>query len=416
MFDLDRWGEIWASLKKHKLRTLLTCVGVGWGIFMLVLMLGASKGFENGVKGQLDIAANTIFLWARKTSVSYQGLQPGRQIQFVNEDVPILRSKIPELDVICPRNRVHTNFVVKRKTKSASFNAFGDAPDYIKVKPMDIIKGRFINEMDMEERRKVVVVGEEVVKQLFEENEEPVGQYITANSIPFQIIGVFKTKGSGEDVMEDSKTMFFPHKTIQQAFNQGNKIFWFAFLPKPGVKAAFIERRVKEVLAQNHRVAPSDLEAFGSFNIEERFQQIQGVFTGMQGFSWFVSIGAILTGIIGVSNIMLIVVKERTKEIGIRKALGATPTSIVTLILQEALVITIFAGYMGLLIGVGMVEGINQLLKAFQLDGSFFANPEINFSVALTAMILLSVFGTLAGLFPALKAARVNPVVALQEE
>ncbi len=416
MFDLDKWNEILSTIRKHKLRTALTCFGVFWGIFMLVLMLGASTGFENGVMSQLDIAKNTVFLWSRKTSVPYKGLQPGRFIRFVNEDVPALRSKIPELEVICPRNSVWSDFTVTRGTKSASFNAYGDYPDFIKVKPMDMLKGRFINEIDMAETRKVAVVGEQVVEILFEEGEDPIGKYFQVRGMPFKIVGVFRSKGSAEEVMEDAKTIFFPHKTVQKAFKQGNRIYWFALMPKEGVPAAFIERRVKEVLAERHYVAPHDLEAFGSANIEEEFHEIQGLFMGMDGFSWFVSIGTILAGIIGVSNIMLIVVKERTKEIGVRKALGATPLSIVSLILQESIVLTAFAGYMGLILGVVMVEGINQLLKMMDAEGDFFANPEIDLNTALIAMFVLVIVGGLAGLIPASKAARVNPVVALKDE
>jgi putative ABC transport system permease protein len=203
---------------------------------------------------------------------------------------------------------------------------------------------------------------------------------------------------------------------MQQTFNQGNDIYWFAFLPKKGIPSAVIEHRAKEVLAERHSVAPNDLKAFGSANVEEQFNKIQGLFDGIAGFSWIVSIGTILAGIIGVSNIMLIVVKERTKEIGVRKALGATPLSIISLIIQESIVITAVAGYIGLVIGVALVEGINQLLKAFNAEGEFFANPEVNVNVAIASLILLVFVGALAGLIPATKAARVNPVVALKDE
>ncbi|MDX2303709.1 MAG: ABC transporter permease [Microscillaceae bacterium] len=416
MFDLDKWNEIWLTINKHRLRTFLTCFGVGWGIFMLVVMLGASTGFENGVMSQLDIARNSVFIWSNKTSMAYKGLQPGRYIRFTNEDVPLIRSKIPELEVLAPRNDIWENFTVSRKQKSASFNAYGDYPEFIKIKPMTIIKGRFLNEKDLQERRKIAVVGEEVVNQLFEKDENPIGQYIEANGIPFKIVGIFRGKGTGEDVMEDKKTIYFPHTTVQQAFHQGNQIFWFGVLPKPGVSASFVEQRVKEVLAESHQVHPEDLKAFGSFNFEQRFGEIQSIFIGMKGFSWFVSIGAILAGIIGVSNIMLIVVKERTKEIGVRKALGATPWSIISLILQESIVLTAVAGYLGLLFGVGFVEMINQLLKATGSEGEFFANPEVDLNVAIVSTFLLVFFGGIAGLIPATKAARVNPVVALSDE
>jgi putative ABC transport system permease protein len=416
MFDLDKWNEIISTIRKHKLRTFLTGLGVAWGIFMLVVMLGASKGFENGIMSQFDIAKNTVFVWSQKTSIAYQGLQPGRFIRFTNEDVPALRAAIPELDVISPRNDVQDNFTVNRDNKSASFSAYGDYPDFIKIKPMDILKGRFINESDIREYRKIAVVGEEVVKVLFEKDEDPIGKYIYANGIPFMVVGIFRSKGSGEEVMEDAKTIFFPHTTVQRAFKQGNRIYWFAFLPKAGVASSFIENRVKEVLAERHKVSPKDLKAFGSANVEEEFNEIQGLFMGMRFFSWFVSIGTILAGIIGVSNIMLIVVKERTKEIGVRKALGATPWSIISLIIQESVVITSVAGYFGLLFGVGLIELINILLNTFEANGEFFSNPEVDLNVAITALSLLVFVGAFAGLIPAFKAASVNPVEALKAE
>jgi putative ABC transport system permease protein len=416
MFDLDKWSEIWATVKKHKLRTLLTCFGVFWGIFMLVVMLGASRGFENGVKSTLDIAANSVFFWSNKTSEPYKGLKPGRFIRFVNEDVDALRNEIPELGTIAPRNILEGSFSVTRKNKSAAFEVFGDYPDWYKVKPMTILEGRFINDKDLNERRKVVIIGEQVQKELFAKDESPIGKYISVRGIYFQVVGLFRTKGRGEDIMQDAKTIHMPHKTMQTCFNQGNRIYWFAFLPKPGIASSVVEQRVKEVMAERHFVAPNDLKAFGSANVEEQFNKIQGLFDGIAGFSWVVSIGTILSGIIGVSNIMLIVVKERTKEIGVRKALGATPMSIISLIIQESIVITAVAGYMGLLLGVGLVEGINQLLKAFNAEGEFFANPEVNLNVAITSLVMLVVVGALAGLIPATKAAAVNPVVALKDE
>jgi putative ABC transport system permease protein len=416
MFDLDKWSEIWATVKKHKLRTLLTCFGVFWGIFMLVVMLGASRGFENGVKSTLDIAANSVFFWSNKTSEPYKGLKPGRFIRFVNEDVDALRNEIPELGTIAPRNILEGSFSVTRKNKSAAFEVFGDYPDWYKVKPMTILEGRFINDKDLNERRKVVIIGEQVQKELFAKDESPIGKYISIRGIYFQVVGIFRTKGRGEDIMQDAKTIHMPHKTMQTCFNQGNRIYWFAFLPKPGIPSSVVEQRVKEVMAERHFVAPNDLKAFGSANVEEQFNKIQGLFDGIAGFSWVVSIGTILSGIIGVSNIMLIVVKERTKEIGVRKALGATPMSIISLIIQESIVITAAAGYMGLLMGVGLVEGINQLLKAFNAEGEFFANPEVNLNVAITSLVMLVFVGALAGLIPATKAAGVNPVVALKDE
>lgn len=418
MFDLDKWSEIYASVKKHKLRTFLTCFGVFWGIFMLVVMLGASKGFENGVKSTLDVAPNAVFLWSNKTSVAYKGLKVGRFVRFKNGDVEAIRQEVPEIEALAPRNHLGSGFRVERKSKNASYEVFGDYPTLPKIEPIHIIEGRFINEKDIAERRKVVVVGEAIEKDLFNKGEEKaIGDYIKIKGVYFQIVGIFTATGGAQDVEQKSKTIYMPHTTMQLTYNQGQDVYWFGMTPKQGVRASFIESKVKEILARRHSVSPDDLKAFGSANVQEEFERIQTLFDAIATLSWFVSIGSILAGIIGVSNIMLITVKERTKEIGVRKALGATPASIISLIIQEAVVITLVAGYLGLMAGVGVVEGINQLLKATGADkDGFFANPEVNTTVAFTALIMLVVVGALAGLIPALKAANVNPVVALKDE
>lgn len=417
MFDLDKWSEIYASVKKHKLRTFLTCFGVFWGIFMLVVMLGASKGFENGVKSTLDVAPNAIFVWSQKTSIPYKGLKVGRFVRMKNGDIEAIRREVPEIEALSPRNNLGAGFTVERKNKNASYDVFGDYPTLPKVEPIHILEGRFINQSDIDERRKTIVIGETVEKELFTKDEKPLGQYIKIKGVFFQVVGIFRATGGAQDVEQKGKTIYMPHSTMQLTYNQGQDVYWFGILPKKGVKASIVEEKVKEVLRRQHSVAPDDLKAFGSANVEEEFGKAQNLFDGIATLSWFVSIGSILAGIIGVSNIMLITVKERTKEIGVRKALGATPASIISLIIQEAVVITLVAGYLGLMAGVGLVEGINMLLKATGADqGGFFANPEVNTSVAITSLIMLVFVGALAGLIPALKAANVNPVVALKDE
>jgi putative ABC transport system permease protein len=307
---------------------------------------------------------------------------------------------------------------VTRGLKSAtSFQVFGDYPDFIKLKKMEIAKGRFINQTDIAERRKVCVVGEEVINMLFKPDEEPLGQYLSIKGIYFKVVGVQRGLGTrGEDVRQDRNTIYLPQTTMQQAFKQGNEVYWFGMLPKPGIPSAVVEGKVKTLLMQRHKVAPNDQKAIGSANVQEEFNRINGLFIGIASFSWLVSLGTIIAGIIGVSNIMLIVVRERTKEIGIRKALGATPWSIVSLILQESVVITAAAGYVGLVAGIGLIEGLNYALKKFNAEGEFFANPEVNMTVAMAALGLLIVSGALAGIIPAAKAAAVRPVVALRDE
>ncbi len=415
MFDIDKWSEILTTIRKHKMRTALTAFGVFWGIFMLIVLLGSGKGFENGVVNGFDIARNAVFMWSQRTSEPYMGLKPGRFIKFTTDDVSAIRENVPEVDVIAPRNDLGGGSVT-RGIKTGAFQVFGDYPDFFKVKPMSIASGRFINNLDINERRKVAIIGTEVQKMLFKDDENPIGEYIKIKGIAFKVVGVFKTAGNGEDIRQDAQTIFLPHSAMIQAFNQGNRIFWFAFTPKEGVEAKLIEEKIKVLLAKRHKVAPNDLKAFGSANVEEEFKRVQGLFLGIAGFSWLVSIGTIIAGIVGVSNIMLIIVKERTKEIGIRKALGATPFSIVSLIIQESVVITSFAGYVGLLCGIGLMETVGYLMRKYEVQMDFFAPPEVNLTVAVSAVIFLVFTGALAGLVPAAKAAAVNPVVALKDE
>lgn len=416
MIDIDKWQEIFSTLKKHKLRTALTAFGVFWGIFMLVVLLGATKGFQNGVEAQFDVAKNAVFVWTQRTSIPYKGLKPGRFINLKNDDIQAIRQNIPEVEVIAPRNNLSGEFTVSRKEKNASFQVYGDYPDFIKVEPKKMMKGRFINKFDIDEKRKVAVIGTRIIEELFAKDEDPIGEYISIKGIFFKVVGTFESTQKGERAVGDQQTIYIPNTAMQQAFNQGNNISWFGLIPKEGVPSAVVETKVKELLMSRHNVAPDDFKAFGSNNVERQYEQVQGLFMGMTGFSWLVSIGTIIAGIVGVGNIMLIIVKERTKEIGIRKALGAKPWSIISMILQESLFLTAVSGYFGLVVGVALIEGISYALKKFNAESDFFARPEINFSVALSAIIVLVVAGTLAGLIPATKAAKVNPVVALKDE
>ncbi len=416
MIDIDKWTEIYKTVKKHKLRTALTAFGVFWGIFMLVLLLGAGKGLENGIIGEFNIAKNAVFVWTQRTSVPYMGLKAGRFITMTNEDMDAIRTSVPEVGVLAPSTQVEGDFAVVYGTKSSSFTVRGETPEVLQVKPTNVTTGRFINQKDIAERRKVAVVGPRTLELLFEHEKDPIGKYINIKGIYFQVVGTFKPVGKDEDVVEDAQTIYIPNTTLQQAFNKPGEVDFFAMTPKAGIAAAVVEEKVKTLLMKRHDVAPTDLKAFGSANVEEEYQDIQGMFAGIAGFSWLVSIGTIVAGIIGVGNIMLIVVKERTKEIGVRKALGATPFSIVSLIIQESIVITGLAGYIGLLAGTGLVALIESLMIKFEVKAGFFGPPEVNLAIAVTATVLLVVAGALAGLIPATKAARVNPVVALQEE
>jgi len=418
MFDIDKWQEIIGTIRKNKLRTFLTMFGVYWGIFMLMILMGSGNGLENGVNNEFKgWASNGGFVWSNRTTMPYNGLQPGRYIRLVNEDREALISKVKGLEYLAPRlNLYGGNNNITRKDKAGSFRVYGDYPDYQKVQIVDMLEGRHINDLDIKDFRKVAVVGEYVKKVLFSDDEDPIGDYIKINDIYFQVVGVFKSKRKAEQAERDEQTIYIPFSTFQQAFNYGNRIGWFAFTAKPGIPVSSVENRIKEVLMERHQVHPEDVNAMGSNNLEEEFGQIKRLFDGIDIFVWIVGIGTLMAGVIGVSNIMLIIVKERTKEIGIRKSLGATPASIIGLIIQEAIFITLVAGYAGLVIGVLTLSGITHLMEEFEMDSGMFANPEVNITTALLSLFVLVLGGALAGLIPATKAARINPIEALHAE
>jgi putative ABC transport system permease protein len=416
MFDIDKWQEIYLTVRKNKLRTILTAFGVFWGIFMLVILLGSGKGFQNGIEGQFNVAKNAIFLWGQRTGVAYKGRQPGKFVRFNNDDVAAIRNNIPELKVVAPRLSVGSVPVVYGR-KSSIYEVYGDYPDYFNVQPFVMLQGRYINQNDITDKRKVAIIGTTVRNVLFGADANPVGKYIKIKSIPFLVVGVYTVKSTQpEQVMWMSKQVFVSNTALQQTFNLVNQIGWFAFVPKDGFASLDVQKKVKQLLAKRHSISPEDEQAIGAENVEEEYNQVKGLFLIIQLFSWFVSVFTIIAGVIGVGNIMLIVVKERTKEIGIRKALGATPGSIIGMIMQETIVITTIAGYLGLLMSTGLIAGINLLLKQNNAESGFFANPEVDLNMAFWATLVLIVSGALIGLVPALKAANVDPVVALRDE
>jgi putative ABC transport system permease protein len=420
MFDLDRWQEIYHVLRKNKLRTFLTAFGVFWGIFMLMIMLGSGNGLENGVTQNFgDMATNSVFLWTQQTSVPYKGFPRGRRFFYENSDADALRDNIPEIRYLAPRLRAggfeEGNNVV-RGLKTGLFSIMGDYPESNLIDPLNIVKGRFVNDLDIREKRKVVVVGIRVVELLFDKDEEPMNQYIRIQGVYFKIVGVFRSKRTGEQASQENQNIYMPFTTLQKTYNYGNVVGFFAITSKEGIPVAEVETKAIELLKSRHSVAPSDDTAIGHFNLEKEYRQMRGLFAGIQGLVWIVGIGTLLAGIIGVSNIMLVVVKERTREIGIQRALGATPRIIITQIITESVVLTTFAGYFGLVIGVGLLELINYLLESSGADTEMFLHPGVDFKVAVIALTILIVSGALAGFIPARRAVSVKPIDALRYE
>jgi putative ABC transport system permease protein len=417
MFDLDTWQEILITARRNKLRTGMTAAGVFWGMFMLLVMLGFGEGLEIGTRRSMgDFSTNAVYIWGQRTSIPYKGLQPGREIDYDNADNQAIVAEIDGIEHVAARNQLggySNGNNVTHASKTGNFSVMGDQPAYQHIQPMVFDGGRFLNDLDLRDRRKVAVIGAQVYDVLFDKGADPVGDYIKINGVYFQIIGLFHSAMPGDSGDRQESTIHIPMSTFQQVFNQGNRIGWFAITGEPQISGAQLEADVRALLSQRHAIHPEDQHAIGSNNSEKEFKKITNLFWGIRLFVWFVGIATLATGLVGVSNILLIVVRERTREIGLRRALGATPTSIVSLVILEAVVLTSLAGYVGLVTGVGVLE-----VSAFAIgpDNNFLGQPEVDLSVAVTAAIILVIGGAVAGLLPAHRAVSIKTVDALRAD
>ncbi|NMH27118.1 ABC transporter permease [Flavobacterium silvaticum] len=420
MFDRDKWGEILQALSANVFRTVLTAFGVFWGIFILVILLAASNGLENGVrKGFSGIATNTMFIWTQSVSKPYKGLPIGRQFNFNNADVPALKEHFPDLRFVSPRNQLGdyqgTNNVI-RGTKTAAFGIYGDCPELIQQESMSIIQGRFVNQNDLESKRKVAVIGQGVINQMYMPGEDVIGSYIKINGINFMVVGVYKSRNTDRGGEEAQKNIFIPFTTFQQAFNYGDIVGWMAITAKDDASITELKPEIISFLKARHTIHPDDDRAIGNFDLYEEFAKVNGLFGILTFIAYFVGTLVLLSGVIGISNIMLIVVKERTREIGIRRALGATPGMIRRQILSESIFLTIIAGMAGIAVATGIIALINHILDGMPKEDMMFANPSVNLVVVFIALMILVGSGLLAGLIPAQIAVSVKPVDALRTE
>ncbi|MDT0557706.1 ABC transporter permease [Ichthyenterobacterium sp. W332] len=414
MFNIERWQEIFEALNKNRLRTFLTGLSVASGIFILVILLGFNKGIENGVRTQFEQdATNEISVWTNRTTKEYKGLNPGRYIQLTNESFNAVTNKYG--DLLERKSPIYSIWGgrVNYKNESGNYRIRGTNGDYQFIENADIGSGRFINEADIKEAKKVVVIGNKVKKDLFKD-EDPMNKNLTIFDMNFKVVGVYFDPG-GE---REENGMFMPITTAQKVFNGGNNIRSMEFTSKmldDFDEAVALSKSVSEAIEtqikQIHTVAPDDTSAVRVFFTLEEAKKIYSLIDTIKAVFWFVGIGTIIAGIVGVGNIMLIIVKERTKEIGIRKALGALPMSIVGMILQEAVFVTMFAGLLGLIFGLGLLEIVSPLV-----DTPFIKYPQVDFNIALTTVFLLVFAGTIAGFIPAYRAAKIKPIVALREE
>lgn len=421
MFDRDKWDEILQALSANTFRTILTAFGVFWGIFILVILLAAGNGLENGVKqGFSGIATNTMFMWTQGTSKAYKGLPQTRQFNFKNNDVDALKQNFPDLLYVSPRNQLGgyqgANNVV-RGTKTAAYTIYGDYPELIKQESMEIIKGRFVNQEDIKQKRKIAVIGQGVISELYTQAEEVIGTYIKVNGVNFMVVGVYKSKSRNNgDAESAQKNIFMPFTTFQQAFNYGDTVGWMALTANDNASITELKPKIVEFMKSRHTIHPDDDRAIGNFDLFEEFSKIQGLFLILKFIAYFVGTLVLLSGVIGISNIMLIVVKERTKEIGIRRALGATPAAIRSQILLEAIFLTIVAGMFGIAVATGLIAVVNKILATMPSEDSMFTNPTVDLPVVFVALLILIGSGLLAGFIPAQTAINIKPVDALRTE
>ena len=419
IFDRDTWQEIFGSIQKNKVRTIITVIGVLWGIFIYIALSGSANGLDNGFEREFEnIAMNSMFVWAQSTSIPYEGFKTGRNPQLKLKDAQTLRNNIPEIQFIAPRN-VRGVFdgtsgsQIVRGSKSGTYNIYGDFPEYTKIATKKIYdKGRFINQSDIDNARKVCVIGERTQKELFEKDEEPVGKFVRIDDIYFQVIGVHKyIQGGG---FESDGDVFIPFATFKKLYNTGENVEWFTIAAYDDADVVQVEKDVKQTLKRIHRVSPKDERAFGSFNLGEVFNRIMGFARGMTFLSLIVGIATIIAGVIGIGNILLISVKERTKELGVRRALGATPSEVRMQIILESVFLTVIAGIFGIILGAFVLAGINA--GTANLEDFPYTNPTVPISFVLGALVIMVTLGTLIGLIPAQRAVSIKPIDALREE
>ncbi|WP_372774613.1 ABC transporter permease [Mangrovibacterium sp.] len=416
MFDIDKWQEIFATIKKNKMRTFLTGFSVAWGIFMLMILLGSGNGLSNGVANNfMSDAVNAMWIWTGETTVPYQGLKSGRPIQFHNDDYGIL-DNMAGVETVSGRYFMgNTRYSYGKE--SGEYTTVTCHPELNDVDQNVMLEGRYINDMDIRERRKVVVIGKDIREALFKD-KPALGEYVKVNSVPFRVVGVCVEPESTRN-----RDAYMPVTTAQVVFNGSNRLHNFALTINGQTleESQQIEEQIRNTFARKLRFDASDESAIGMYNKLENYIQTMRIFQAIKIFIWIIGIGTLIAGIVGVSNIMLIVVKERTKEIGIRKAIGASPSSVIGLVLLESILITTVAGYIGLVLGTGLMELVNYLMMqsapaAGDQNQTLFLNPTVDFGVAVASTVLLIVAGTIAGYIPAKRAASIKPIAALRDE
>ena len=412
MFDLDRWEEIWQTISRNRKRSIMTAFGVFWGIFMLTIMLGAGLGLKNALFSQLgDMSVNSCFFWGGRTSIPYKGLPSGRYWQFENEDLAAIKKQVPNVrsvgSVIWG-----SEYKFSRNDKKGDYSLVGYNPDFQQISPQPIRFGRFFNEIDMEQQRKVCILTEQVWLDLFPGGEDPVGSTIRMNNMYLTVIGMIIVPDRGFRFHGD-KSVLMPVSTMQQMYNMGHKLHSVAVAANDDADIKEVETNIKQLVFARHTISPDDTKAVYSQNLGEQVNKFNSLFGGIGTLTWIVGIGTLLAGLVGVSNIMLVIVRERTQEIGVRRALGARPRIIISQIMSESFVLTFVAGIFGLALAVALLSGAESVLTA---SAGRPIRPQISFGTGMLSMTVLILGSLLAGILPASRALRIKPVDAIREE
>ncbi|MBE6301675.1 MAG: ABC transporter permease [Parabacteroides distasonis] len=419
MFDVDRWVEIWVTITRNKTRSLLTCFGVFWGILMLVVLLGSGNGLKNGIMKNVEgFSTNSAFFFSERTGEPYKGYKKGRYWQMRNRDLEAIQQRVKGVRFLSPMIMQWggQNNVVKGQ-KSGTYNVRGVYSQYFQIETPNLLAGRLLNEIDMLDKRKVCVIGSSVREDLFGQEEDPIGQYIRVNGIYYQVVGVIDPKAKGINIGgRVDQSIMTPFKTLQQTSNQGDKFWFLCATADNNYPCDKMVEDIKDVLRSQNEISPTDEQAISSITIAKQFETFELLFTGINALVWLVGIGTLLAGVIGVSNIMMVTVRERTREIGVRRAIGAKPFDIISQIMSESLLLTSIAGLLGLSTGVFLLDIVNKALMNGNSEDIFFSDVGIHIGTAVTATFILLISGLLAGLIPSWRAMQIKAIDAIREE
>ena len=416
-WERDPWIELAQVLLRNPFRTLLSCLGVGWGLFMILITVGASNGLEEGVKSDMgNRVKNSAFLWTQRTTMPYKGYPTGRFFGLNTVDVAYLEDNATTLEAVAPRNQLggwRGGNNVSHGIRTAACGVYGDVPVYKDIDPIVMMEGRYINQRDLDDRRKLAVIGKRAKELLFERDEQVVGSHIQIQGVTFTVVGVYRSQQTGEDAEESENNIFTPYTTFNHAFHMGDEVGWLSLLIKEDVHGDTAMAEVLRLLKAQKSIHPDDSRAFGNWSMAEMHEEMSTVFSAFRWVSFVFGGLALFAGVIGIMNIMLITIKERTQELGVRRALGATPAVIVVQIMVETLTLTVLAGLVGGVLGVFALEALDAYLISAE-DNGIFRHPHVTLDVLVTALTTMTILGAFAGVLPALRALRIQPVEALR--